>query len=187
MKKFSLYCIILVLFGSLFQSCGVCYTNVTASLDWCTNNGDTLGHWDNIILSTTTHDISWNGAIVGSSTETNTSIKLGGGLGFLTNEGKSEYISGGLIHLYNVGRSGLTLQQEKEIDIEKRFEFSDAIYYNYGREHLFLGNNYNEAYKTLIQMRDKGIITQEVVNVFVLLKRQFLYEKEYGTQYNTIN
>lgn len=177
MKRFNLIYIVIVLISVSVQSCGVCYTNVTASLDWCTNNGDTLGHWDNIILSTTTHNISGNGAIVSSLTETNTSIKLGGGLGFLTNEGKSEYISGGLIHLYNVGRSGLTLQQEKEIDIEKRFEFSDAIYYNYGREHLFLGNNYNEAYKTLIQMRDKGIVTQEVVNVYTLLKGQFLYEK----------
>ena len=131
------------------------------------------------------HNISGNGTIVGSSTEANTSIKLGGGLGFLTNEGKSEYISGGLIHLYNVGRSGLNLQQE--IDIEKRFEFSDAIYYNYDKEHLFLGNNYNDAYNTLIQMRNKGIVTQEVVNVFTLLKGRYINEKEYGPQYNTID
>ena len=48
----------------------------------------------------------------------------------------------------------------------------DGICYQYGNERVFLGTNYNEAYQTLIEWRNDGIVAQEVVKMFVQTQKK---------------
>lgn len=99
-------------------SCGVynITSYVTASLDWCKHNGDTLGHWDNVILSKTITTSNSDGYTYNATSISTTLIKNGGALDFVTADGNQEMISGGLIHIYNVKNTDVERPVSKEED-----------------------------------------------------------------------
>lgn len=89
---------------------------VTASIDWCKHNGDTLGHWDNVILSKTIVTSNDDGYTYNATSITTTLIKNGGALDFVTADGNQEMICGGLIHIYNVKDTDIERPMSKEED-----------------------------------------------------------------------
>lgn len=97
---------IFILFTTAIMLCGCgVYTSttyVTASLDWCKDNGDTLRHWDNIILQKVMTNTNDNGYGYGASGINTTLVRSGGVIDFMTAEGRQEIIGGGLVRIYNI-------------------------------------------------------------------------------------
>lgn len=163
----------------MLQSCGVYKETTyqtTADVVWRADNGNVIESWDKAVISfrIKTSD-TWN--------TTNESFKVTEFglnqieiLSFYDANGIKHAIKGGLWEFNNVKEDVLNEQEyaygdsqpyTRKVDASGKFEFSDNVYYIYKGEKMYLGANYDEAYKALIEMRNDGSIKQDVINMFV--------------------
>ena len=178
--------IICIVFSICAISCGVTKEtiyNTMADITWRNNNGEEIKSWDNAFISYRIKTEYRSGAYNFKDKITEFGLNNTDVLIFYDNKGNKCALRYGLWEISNIREEIVTTKEyRKEYEEEPSYKKMDAsgkfvsdedgICYQYGNERVFLGTNYNEAYQTLIEWRNDGIVGQEVVNMFVQIQKK---------------
>lgn len=174
--------IICIFFSICAISCGVTKEtiyNTMADITWRNNNGEEIKSWDNAFISYRIKTENWSGAYNFKDKITEFGLNNTDVLIFYDNKGNKCALRYGLWEISNIREEIVTTKEYEEEPSYKKMDASgkfvsdeDMICYQYGNERVFLGTNYNEAYQTLIEWRNDGIVAQEVVKMFVQTQKK---------------
>lgn len=174
--------IILMVFTICIVSCGTIKEtvyNTMADITWRNDNGEEIKSWDNALISYRIKTEGWSGAYSVKDKITEFGLNNTEVLIFYDNKGSKCALRHGLWEISNIREEIVTTKEyggepsHKKMDISGKFvNDEDGICFQYGNEKIFLGADYNEAYQTLIELRDDGIVGQDVINMFVRTQKK---------------